>query len=106
MAKDEIIEDEVLEEKAEDEVTEDTVIEEKLEKEESKFGNNVIYPIKVRLVKHNPTNQTKVMFNDVALYTYKDTVIEDVETLMKIQPMQKYLIVKAEIKESKEETSE
>lgn len=70
------------------------------------FGANVVYPIKVRLIKPNPANQDKVRFNDIELFTFKDTVIEDAQTLMKIQPMEKYLIIKAELKESVVEENE
>ena len=69
-------------------------------------GTNRVFPIKVRLIKPNPANEDKVMFNDIPLYTYKDTEITDMETLMKIQPMQRYLIIKSEIKEAKSEVEE
>ena len=75
-------------------------------KKDKVIGNNMVYPIKVRLIKPNLANQDKVVFNNVELYTYKDTEIADVETLMKIQPMQKYLIIKSELKESKTEVKE
>ena len=65
-----------------------------------------VYPIKVRLIKPNPANQDKVVYNNIELYTYKDTEIADVETLMKIKPMQKYLIIKSELKESKIEVKD
>lgn len=65
--------------------------------------DNRVYPIKVRLIKDNPSHENKVMFNNIALYTFKDTIIEDVETLMKIQPLQKYLIIKSDVKESTNE---
>ena len=64
--------------------------------------DNRVYPIKVRLVKDNPSHESKVMYNNIALYTFKDTIIEDVETLMKIQPLEKYLIIKSDVKESNE----
>lgn len=67
---------------------------------------NRVFPIKVRLIKPNPANEDKVKFNDVELFTYKDTEIADVETLMKIQPMQRYLIIKSDLKESKSEVKE
>ena len=67
---------------------------------------NMVFPIKVRLIKPNPANQERVVFNNIELFTYKDTEIADVETLMKIQPMQRYLIVKSEIKESTSEVKE
>ena len=69
-------------------------------------GTNRVFPIKVRLIKPNPANEDKVKFNDVELFTYKDTEIADVETLMKIQPMQRYLIIKSDLKESKSEVKE
>ena len=75
-------------------------------KKDKKIENNMIYPIKVRLIKPNPANQDKVVYNNIELYTYKDTEIADVETLMKIRPMQKYLIIKSELKESKSEVKE
>lgn len=64
-------------------------------------SDNRVYPIKVRLIKPNPTNDDRIMFNDIALYTYKDTVIENAEMLMKIQPLQNYLIIKSDVVESK-----
>lgn len=73
--------------------------------------NNVVedkrvYPIKVRLIKPNPANQDKVVLNDVELYTYKDTIIESVEEFAKIIPMQKYLVIKSDVVESKTEIVE
>lgn len=65
-----------------------------------------VYPIKVRLIKSNPTNQDKVVYNNIELYTYKDTVIETVDEFSKIIPMQKYLIVKSDVVESKTEIVE
>lgn len=65
-----------------------------------------VYPIKVRLIKNNPTNQNKVVYNNIELFTYKDTVIENVEEFEKIIPMQKYIIVKSDIKESATEIIE
>ena len=65
-----------------------------------------VYPIYVRLIKQNPTNQNKVVYNNIELYTYKDTVIENVEEFAKIIPLQKYLIVKSDIKESATEVVE
>lgn len=64
-------------------------------------SDNRVYPIKVRLIKPNPTNDDRIMFNDIALYTYKDTIIENAEMLMKIQPLQNYLIIKSDVVESK-----
>lgn len=64
-------------------------------------SDNRVYPIKVRLIKPNPTNDDRIMFNDIALYTYKDTLIENAEMLMKIQPLQNYLIIKSDVVESK-----
>lgn len=65
-----------------------------------------VYPIKVRLVKPNPANQNKVVFNNIELYTYKDTVINDIDEFAKIIPMQKYLVIKSDIAESKTEVIE
>lgn len=65
-----------------------------------------VYPIKVRLIKPNPANQNKVVFNNIELYTYKDTVIESVDEFAKIIPMQNYLIIKSDVKESKSEVIE
>lgn len=65
-----------------------------------------VYPIKVRLIKPNPANQNKVVFNNIELYTYKDTVIDSVEEFAKIIPMQKYLVIKSDVVESKEEVVE
>ena len=75
-------------------------------KKDKAIESNMVYPIKVRLIKPNPANQDKVVFNNIELFTYKDTEIADVETLMKIQPMQKYLVIKSELKESKSEVKE
>ena len=73
-----------------------------------KIDNNDkrIYPISVRLVKPNPANQNKVVFNNIELYTYKDTIIKSVEEFAKIIPMQNYLIVKSDVMESKVEVTE
>ena len=38
-----------------------------------------VYPIKVRLIKPNLANQDKVVYNNIELYTYKDTIIENVD---------------------------
>lgn len=65
-----------------------------------------VYPIKVRLIKPNPANQDKVVYNNVELYTYKDTVIETVDKFAKIIPMQKYLVIKSDVVESKTEVVE
>ena len=65
-----------------------------------------VYPIKVRLIKPNPANQNKVVFNNIELYTYKDTVIKNVDEFAKIIPMQKYLVIKSDIAESKTEVIE
>ena len=65
-----------------------------------------VYPIKVRLIKPNPANQDKVVYNNIELYTYKDTVIETVDEFVKIIPMQKYLVVKSDVVESKTEVVE
>lgn len=75
-------------------------------KKDKAIESNMVYPIKVRLIKPNPANQDRVIFNNIELFTYKDTEIADVETLMKIQPMQKYLVIKSELKESKSEVKE
>ena len=65
-----------------------------------------VYPIKVRLIKPNPANQNKVVYNNIELYTYKDTVIESVDEFAKIIPMQKYLVIKSDIVESNTEIVE
>ena len=65
-----------------------------------------VYPIKVRLIKPNPANQDKVVYNNIELYTYKDTVIENVDEFAKIIPMQKYLVIKSDVVESKAEVVE
>lgn len=65
-----------------------------------------VYPIKVRLIKPNPANQDKVVYNNIELYTYKDTIIEDVKEFAKIIPMQNYLIIKSDMVESKAEVVE
>ena len=65
-----------------------------------------VYPIKVRLIKPNPANQDKVVYNNIELYTYKDTVIENVDEFAKIIPMQKYLVIKSDVVESKTEIVE
>lgn len=65
-----------------------------------------IYPISVRLIKPNPVHQDRIMYNNIELCTYKDTIIPNVETLMKIRPMEKYLIIKSEIEESNSEVIE
>ena len=56
-----------------------------------------VYPIKVRLIKPNPANQDKVVYNNIELYTYKDTIIETVDEFAKIIPMQKYLVIKSDV---------
>jgi hypothetical protein len=65
-----------------------------------------VYPIKVRLVKPNPANQNKVVYNNIELYTYKDTVINTLEEFAKIIPMQKYLMIKSDVAESTTEVVE
>lgn len=60
----------------------------------SNVSNKALYPIKVRLRKTNPNNANMIKIQGIELYTYKDIEIKDVETLMKIQPFQKYLIIK------------
>lgn len=66
---------------------------------------NRIYPIKVRLVKPNKFNADKIRVNDIDLYTYKDVDVADIDTLNKLQSVQKYLIIKSEVKESKSEVN-
>lgn len=68
--------------------------------------DNRVYPITVRLIKPNPLNKDKIICNNVELFTYKDTVIEDVKTLMKIKSVSKYLIIKSNIKEFTNEIKE
>lgn len=65
-----------------------------------------VYPIKVRLIKPNPANRDKVVYNNIELYTYKDTIIENVDEFAKIIPMQKYLVIKSDVVESKAEVVE
>lgn len=65
-----------------------------------------VYPIKVRLIKPNLANQDKVVYNNIELYTYKDTVIENVDEFAKIIPMQKYLVIKSDVVESNAEVVE
>ena len=65
-----------------------------------------VYPIKVRLIKPNLANQNKVVYNNIELYTYKDTVIENVDEFAKIIPMQKYLVIKSDVVESNAEVVE
>ena len=65
-----------------------------------------VYTIKVRLIKPNPANQDKVVYNNIELYTYKDTIIETVDEFAKIIPMQKYLVIKSDVVESKTEVVE
>ena len=65
-----------------------------------------VYPIKVRLIKPNPAYRDKVVYNNIELYTYKDTVIETVDEFAKIIPMQTYLVIKSDVVESKTEVVE
>lgn len=67
---------------------------------------NRVYPIKVRLAKPNKFNADKIRVNNIDLYTYKDVDVADVDTLNKLQSVQKYLIIKSEVKESKSEVKE
>lgn len=67
---------------------------------------NRVYPIKVRLAKPNKFNVDKIRVNNIDLYTYKDVDVADVDTLNKLQSVQKYLIIKSEVKESKSEVKE
>ena len=67
---------------------------------------NRVYPIKVRLAKPNKFNADKIRVNNIDLYTYKDVDIADIDTLNKLQSVQKYLIIKSEVKESKSEVKE
>ena len=80
--------------------------EEFMAKKNKAVESNRVYPIKVRLIKPNPANEDKVRFNDIDLYTYKDTEIPNAETFMKLTPMASYLIVKSELKESEVEVIE
>ena len=66
---------------------------------------NRVYPIKVRLVKPNKFNADKIRVNNIDLYTYKDVDVADIDTLNKLQSVQKYLIIKSEVKESKSEVN-
>ena len=52
------------------------------------------FPLKVRLKKGNSFGQDKIIYNDIALYTFADTIINNVDELMKIQPLSKDLIMK------------
>ena len=47
-----------------------------------------------------------MVYNNIELYTYKDTVIETVDEFAKIIPMQKYLVIKSDVVESKTEVVE
>lgn len=67
---------------------------------------NRVYPIRVRLNKPNDFNSDKIKINDIELFSYKDTEIDSVEMLNKLSSVQKYLIIKSEIKESKSEVKE
>lgn len=69
-------------------------------------ATNRVYPIKVRLAKPNKFNADKIRVNNIDLYTYKDVDVADVDTLNKLQSVQKYLIIKSEVKESKSEVKE
>lgn len=52
------------------------------------------FPIKVRLKKDNDFGKDKIMYNDMQLCTFADTLIENVDELMKIQPLAKNLVMK------------
>ena len=67
---------------------------------------NRVYPIKIRLAKPNEFNSDKIRINNIDLYTYKDIDVADIDTLNKLQSVQKYLIIKSEVKESKSEVKE
>ena len=68
--------------------------------------SNRVYPIKVCLVKPNKMNADKLVINGINLYTYKDTEIKDVETLMKLKSVHSMIIIKSELKESEMEEIE
>ena len=82
--------------------------------QENKEGTVIIYGIKQKFL----IGGTMKIYLDGVYYgdvkknqsiefkIYKDTEITDMETLMKIQPMQRYLIIKSEIKEAKSEVEE
>ena len=65
--------------------------------------SNRVYPIKVCLAKPNKMNLDKIVVNGINLYTFKDTEIKDVETLMKLKSVHSMLIIKSELKESEVE---
>ena len=67
---------------------------------------NRVYPIKVRLVKPNEFNSDKIKINDIEIFTYKDVEIANVEMLNKLHSVQKYLVIKSELKECKSEVKE
>ena len=69
-------------------------------------ATNRVYPIKVRLAKPNKFNADKIIVNNIDLYTFKDVEIADVDTLNKLHSVQKYLVIKSELKESKSEVKE
>ena len=69
-------------------------------------ATNRVYPIKVRLAKPNKFNADKIRVNNIDLYTFKDVEIADVDTLNKLHSVQKYLVIKSELKESKSEVKE
>lgn len=69
-------------------------------------ATNRVYPIKVRLAKPNKFNADKIKVNNIDLYTFKDVEIADVDTLNKLHSVQKYLVIKSELKESKSEVKE
>ena len=69
-------------------------------------ATNRVYPIKVRLAKPNKFNVDKIRVNNIDLYTFKDVEIADVDTLNKLHSVQKYLVIKSELKESKSEVKE
>lgn len=65
--------------------------------------SNRVYPIKVCLAKPNKMNVDKLVINGINLYTFKDTEIKNVETLMKLKSVHSMLIIKSELKESEVE---
>lgn len=67
---------------------------------------NRVYPIKVRLAKPNKFNVEKIKISDVELFTYKDVEIDSIEMLNKLHSVQKYLVIKSELKECKSEVKE
>lgn len=52
------------------------------------------YPLKVRLVKSNFMNKDSLVYNDIVLYSYKDTVINDEKMFLRLNNLIKYLQIK------------